>query len=534
MDRPHAERAPTSNSLLKHDPQFDLESGDLHKTTSTLAFEDSPVKRQRGPSPTSWYGKAWGMLFATEKVEAHGVGPLPEEERTDASFISNFTIWLTMNATISCFSTGTLGPLYFNLSLRDSALIVVFANIFSCGVPSFIALFGPRLGMRTMTIARYSFGYYPAILPALLNLISFLGFCAVNSIAAGQVLVAVNPGGLSTTAGIVVVAVVSMVISFCGYRVMHAIERWAWLPVIIAFILLSGFGGRHLTAAPSFASDVPATAANVLSFLSIIVGFTISWSGCSADFNTYMKPDIPSLTVCLYTFAGLYLPCVLIQILGAAFAAAALSGQVPTWEVAFGEGSIGNLMDVAMEPMGNFRKFLLILFSLGIISNNAPTQYAFSLSIQIVFPFLTRLPRFIFPVVGTAIYLPIAIAGANSFAAALSNFLGLLGFWSSIFAALLLVEHFLYRGGRFSSYNIDFWDRSSKLPPGIAALFASLCGGAFCVLGMDQVWFRGPFARSISGPEAHAGGDIGLEAGMAVATAVFIPARWLEKRVFGR
>ncbi|GAA5902554.1 hypothetical protein JCM6882_009315 [Rhodosporidiobolus microsporus] len=534
MDRPSAERTPTANTLLKHDPQLDLEGVEGSKPASTLAFEDSPVKGQRSPAPSSWYGKAWRLLTTTDNIEAHGVGPLPAEQRTDAHFFHNFTLWMTMNATISCFSTGTLGPLYFNLSLRDSALIVLFANIFSCGVPSFIALFGPRLGMRTMTIARYSFGYYPAILPALLNLISFLGFCAVNSIAAGQVLVAVNPGGLSTTAGIVIVAVVSMVISFCGYRVLHLIERWAWLPVIIAFILLSGFGGRHLGAATSFATDAPATAANVLSFLSIIIGFTISWSGCSADFNTYMKPDIPSTVVCLYTFAGLYLPCVLIQILGAAFAAAALSGEVPTWEAAFGDGSIGNLMDVAMEPMGNFRKFLLILFSLGIISNNAPTQYAFSLSIQIVFPFLTRVPRFVFPVVGTAIYLPIAIAGADSFAVALSNFLGLLGYWSSIFAVVLLIEHFLYRGGRFSSYNVDVWDRSSKLPLGLAALFASFCGFAFCVLGMDQVWFRGPFATSISGPEAHAGGDVGIEAGMAVAAVVFVPARWFEKRVTGR
>lgn len=73
-------------------------------------------------------------------------------------------------------------------------------------------------------------------------------------------------------------------------------------------------------------------------------------------------------------------------------------------------------------------------------ANNAPTQYAFSLSIQIVFPFLTRLPRFFLPIVGTAIYLPIAIAAAAHFAAALSNFLGILGYWSSIFVAILLVE----------------------------------------------------------------------------------------------
>lgn len=101
--------------------------------------------------------------------------------------------------------------------------------------------------MRQMAVARYSYGYFGAILPALLNLISFIGFCAINAIAAGQVLAAIKPGTISINVGIVIIAVVSMVISFCvssrselfpllwlipltriqGYRVMHICERWA-------------------------------------------------------------------------------------------------------------------------------------------------------------------------------------------------------------------------------------------------------------------------------------------------------------------
>ncbi|GAA5999823.1 hypothetical protein JCM10207_005927 [Rhodosporidiobolus poonsookiae] len=531
MDRPANERSATAQTLLK-DPQLDLEGG-AAPLPSSLAFDDSLVKDTR-PAPTTWYGKAWRAAMQGDNIESHGVAPLPPSSRTDARFLSNFTLWMTMNATIACFSTGSLGPYYYSLSMRDSFLIIVFCNIFSCGIPAYIAVFGPRLGMRTMSIARYSFGYYVAILPAFLNIISFIGFCAVNSIVAGQVLAAVNPGHLSVNAGIVIVAVISMVISFCGYRILHAFERWAWLPVVLAFILLIGFGGRHLGAATSFATDTPATAANVLSFISIVVGFTISWSGCSADFNTYMRPDVPSSTVVLYTFAGLYLPCCLIQLVGAAFGAAALSGLVPTWEAAFAEGSVGDLVAVALEPLHGFGKFLLILFSLGIISNNAPTQYAFSLSLQIVLPFLTRLPRFVLPIVGTAIYLPIAITAAAHFAAALSNFLGIIGYWSSIFAAILLSEHFLFRGGKFSSYPLENWDRSSRLPPGLAAAVACIAGAALVVLGMDQVWFRGPLARAVSGPDVHSGGDIGFETGMAVATVVFIPLRYVEKRVFGR
>lgn len=175
-----------------------------------------------------------------------------------------------------------------------------------------------------------------------------------------------------------------------------------------------------------------------------------------------MRPNVPSYLIFGYTFLGLIIPCILIQMLGAAFGAAALSGLVPTWEAAFADANVGSLVGVALEPLGGFGKFLLVLFSLGMIGasrclsrlfthsspdnryrgigNNAPTQYAFSLSMQVVFPFLTRLPRFFLPVVGTAIYLPIALAAAAHFSAALSNFLGLLGYWSSIFVMVLLIE----------------------------------------------------------------------------------------------
>lgn len=526
-----------SDSFSRPDTLYKSNSLEDGLSTPEADYDSKPVRAQvTEPLATALPQKLWRKLTTTELVEVHGAAPLSEAARTDSKFFQSFTIWLSMNATIACFSTGTLGPVLYGLSMKDSFLVIALVNIFSCGVPAYVAIFGPKLGARTMLVARYSFGYYPAILPALLNLISFVGFSAVNSIVAGQVLVAVNPGQLPITTGIVIVSIISMVISFFGYRVLHACERWAWLPITIAFILLAAFGGRHLGAAASYNTGAgESTAGGILSFISLIVGFTLSWSGCSADFNSYMRPDVSKVKVALYTFLGLYLPACLLQLLGSAFAAAALSGLVPTWEEGYNAGSVGGLVGVALEPLHGFGKFLLVLFALGMISNNAPTAYAFSLSCQIVFPFLTRVPRFLLVIICTAIYLPIAIVGATHFEDVLNNFLGLLGYWSSLFVAVLLTEHFVFRRHSFTSgYDLSIWDRSSKLPPGIAALFASFSGAAFCVVGMDQVWFRGPLARLITGPNEEFGGDIGFETGMAVAAIVYVPSRWLEKRIFKR
>lgn len=102
-------RTLTDQSLLDK-PARSSDSLEPAKPLHQLAFGDADyAKPAPVDAPTSWYGRTWAWLIRSENVEAHGVGPLKEDLRTDARFPSNFTLWLTMNATIACFSTGTLG-----------------------------------------------------------------------------------------------------------------------------------------------------------------------------------------------------------------------------------------------------------------------------------------------------------------------------------------------------------------------------------------------------------------------------------------
>ncbi|KAK4698285.1 hypothetical protein P7C70_g7995, partial [Phenoliferia sp. Uapishka_3] len=537
-------------------------------------------------------GTGYGVL-----LESHGIVPITVEERTETRFFQNFTLWpppttpkaarrdreaiadfpasaqvddehnhqcfLSWNSwttVLRPFTTSESGfilmccglQIDFQSPFQDSALIIVFSNIFSCAFPAYFGLWGPRLGLRMMTNARYSYGYYGAMLPTFFNLATFLGFCAINSIVGGQALSAVNPGHLSVSVGIVLIAVLSLVVSFCGYRVLHTLERWAWIPLVFSFVMLAGFGGRHLGSALAFEAS-PATAGSVLTFISIILGFTISYCGMTADMNTYMRPDVASSKVFFLTFAGIYLPCMLIQVLGAAFGCAALSGQVTTWGDAFGEGAIGPLIAVALEPLQGFGKVIVVILALGIITNNAPTVYSyafqtltpvkcttderthrsFSMSAQTFLPILIRVPRYLLPVVATAIYLPIGLVGATHFFAALSSFLGLIGYWASIFTTIFILEHLVFRRANFTNYDVSHWNEPGLLPVGIAAVFSSIVGAALAVLSMDQVWFRGPIARAIAG-SATSGGDVGIELGMAASGVSYLITRTIEKRMFGR
>ena len=86
----------------------------------------------------------------------------------------------------------------------------------------------------------------------------------------------------------------------------------------------------------------------------------------------------------------------------------------------------------------------------------------------------------------------------------------------------VLVEHFYFRKGDFALYDLQSWNVPSMLPQGAAALTASLLSFALVIPSMDQVWYRGPIARTT--------GDIGIEMAIAVTALFYVPLRHLEKR----
>ena len=46
----------------------------------------------------------------------------------------------------------------YGLSLRDSALVILFFCLLTTTAPAYLSTFGPKTGMRQMVQARYSFG----------------------------------------------------------------------------------------------------------------------------------------------------------------------------------------------------------------------------------------------------------------------------------------------------------------------------------------------------------------------------------------
>jgi purine-cytosine permease-like protein len=176
------------------------------------------------------------------------------------------------------------------LSLEAASFVILFFTLFSAIPPAAFSVLGPQTGMRQIVQARYSFGRYAVVVVALFNLATTTGWSIVSAIIAGETLSAVSGGSLSWDLGIVIISVISLVIAFLGYTVVHMYERWAWIPALIAILITVGCGGHLLKYQ---APTEPAVASTVLSFGCVIISFTVTWVTMASDFCVYMAPDTP-------------------------------------------------------------------------------------------------------------------------------------------------------------------------------------------------------------------------------------------------
>ncbi|TBU25726.1 permease for cytosine/purines, uracil, thiamine, allantoin-domain-containing protein [Dichomitus squalens] len=455
----------------------------------------------------------WGL-------EVNGITPIPEDQRTDRRLYQFFFVWFSANANILTLSAGTVGPAFFNLGILDSFFVIVVVDVLTCPFPAMFATFGPKLGTRSMVQARFSWGYYGAIIPSILNVLSMQGYLIVNTIIGGQTLAEVSDH-LNATLGIIIIALISLIITFCGCKVLHWYALLIWIPNIIAFIVMLAVGGMQLREAP-LTSVTPASAATLMTFGASLAATVVSWATLTPDYGVYHDRKASTWRLFFYAYLGFIISSLPAHMLGAAFAAA--SQSVPSWSSGLGDGNdVGGLIAAVLAPTGKFGKFLLVWLSLTAPSACAPSMYTACTSFMTIHRAFARLPRFVVAVISTAILIPVAIVGAGRFYETFETILALIGYWIAPFCAVVLTEHFLIRR-TFAAYNVPgAWDnpRHPNLPTPYPALCAFAVSIAFIVLCMQQQWWTGPVARQGTG-------DLGMLLGFVASVPVYAGARYAE------
>jgi len=438
------------------------------------------------------------FLLVKYNLEARGIQRVMPHERQsirELGYTQIGLLWFSINLAANNITLGMLGPVVFGLSFTDCALLSVFGMLVGCLPVAYVAAFGPRSGHRAMVLARYIMGWWPAKLVVVLNLIVLLGYCLIDAVVAGQILAAVSVNGdMSVIVGIVITAVITWSVTTFGYSVFHWYERYSWLPQIVVLSMLAGVAGPRFDLATPSQGDHRTVIGNRLSFFSLCLSAAITYAGGASDFFVYYPENSPRWRVFSVTMVGLSLSFTFAFILGIG-----LGSGVAT-DAAWGDAyhtSQGALIVAGYAPLGTFGQFCGVIVALGLIANMIAPTYVSGVDFQVLGKWCTYIPRFMWNTIGVVIYTVCAIAGRDRLAEIFTNFLALMGYWVSIWIAIFLEEHFIFRRGMKLDFDWDDWNQREKLPVGIAALVAFLVGWAGAILCMAQVWYVGPIAAEV-------------------------------------
>jgi NCS1 nucleoside transporter family len=439
--------------------------------------------------------KSFEDQLVVYNLEARGIQRVEPDERHSLKSLGYSQIamlWFSINLAANNITLGMLGPSVFGLGFLDASLCAVFGMLVGCLPVAYIATFGPRSGNRTMIFARYTMGWWPSRIVVILNIIVLLGYSLIDCVVAGQILSAISSDGLPIAVGIVIVAVLTWVITTFGYQIFHYYERYAWIPQLVVFSLLAGVSGPTYELNTKSEGDAATVTGTRLSFFSLCLAAAITYGGGAADYFVYYPEETPGWKIFSVTMAGLATSFTFAFIVGIGLASGVSKDD--TWASALNV-SQGALIVEGFRPLGTFGKFCSVIVALGLIQNLIPPTYSSGVDFQILGRYALRVPRVIWNTVGVVIYTVCALAGRAHLAEIFTNFLALMGYWVSIWIAITLEEHLLFR--RKVGFNWSTWHQKNKLPIGMAALIAFLVGWAGAILCMAQTWYVGPIARLV-------------------------------------
>ena len=524
--------ASTAASAYEKTPSVEALKKPLNHDNTTESPSIHEAHGADGSAAGGIFDKLLAMEAALDRklgIESHAIERIRAEEKVPQSWhqqAAMFLLWAGGLLNISTLSTGILGA-QLGFDFSRSVAITVFGNLLGAAVTGWCATLGPGTGLRQISISRYSFGWYPSKIAAALNVITQIGFSSLACITAGSAISAVSDGRVNKAVGIIIIAVGSTVVNFCGLKAVLLYEKYAWIVFFILFLVMYGeIAPRAEIKAESGLGGVDMSG-SALSLLAVMYGFSVSWCTLAADYYVHYPINTSRVKVFFLCTMGITVSTCVNMLLGCCIGTLIRADQTLS-DVYENEG-IGFLLQKLLYPRG-YAKFTLVVLSLAGIGQNSINLYSCALSIQQFARPFARIPRFMWSIALFGVVVGLAIGAGNSLSTYLLNFLSLLGYWMTSFFVLIFVEHYVFRKGSLDNYDLDGWSDPKRLPLGIAGCVAFLIGVAGWVLGMVQTWYVGPLGGLIGG----SGGDIANELTLVFTLITFIPLRYVELKYVGR
>ncbi|GAA2909854.1 cytosine permease [Streptosporangium fragile] len=363
-------------------------------------------------------------------VEPGGVEFIPLAERHGTPRQLLWT-WMSPNLEFATIFLGVLAVAAFGLSFWQAVLAVVVGTGLGAISHGVLSARGPSAGLPQMVLGRLPFGYWGNLIPSAFNTVAAgIGWFAVNSVSGALALNTLT--GLPAWLCLVVVVAAMVVLGFFGHNLVQAFERYAFpiLAVIFAVasvVILS-------KAQPGFAGSGGGLGGFLLT-VGATFGYTAGWNPYAADYTRYLPPESSRRAVGLYAGLGVFVPCVLLEIVGAA-------------SVTIGGDALGQPVSAFTGHLPGFVAGLTLLaIALGSVSANALNVYSGAMSLLTMG---VRLPltlrRAITALACGVIGFLVALSGLEDAGHKYEAFLLVISYWIGPWLGVVLVDGYLRRG----------------------------------------------------------------------------------------
>jgi NCS1 family nucleobase:cation symporter-1 len=266
-------------------------------------------------------------LAVTETAE-HTLIPIPEDART-STVAHQFWIWMGANIAPINWVLGALG-IYLGLSLWQTVAVLVAGNLIGMAVFGFFVLMGQQTAVSQMVLSRAAFGRRGAYLPAAMQGLLAVGWCAINTWIVLDLVIALfhkigiqGGNGLKIGVAIVIMAV-QVWLAAIGFRAIARFERWTvpiTLLVLLAMTIVAwtrtdvdwGYAGGGLEGKSLWSSLTTLMTA-------IGIGWGITWFAYASDYSRFVSASVSRRKLYLGSVLGQFVPTVWLGIFGATLA----------------------------------------------------------------------------------------------------------------------------------------------------------------------------------------------------------------------
>jgi nucleobase:cation symporter-1, NCS1 family len=437
-------------------------------------------------------------------VERHGIDIIPEADRK-MTVPGLFLMWSASMWNVENLVTGVI-MIAIGLSFVQAMVILIIGNL-SFFLAAAASLQGPRSGTSTFGVSRAVFGQRGGKGLAVISWVTMICYEIEGVALIGLAFIALGEqAGMSDSTGLKVGAVLvgmalQAVLPIFGHATMTRTLRLLAVPFLAVFILMTVLivPKVHLS-----------TISHGGSWATVFIGLTIAiassgigWVIQGNDYSRYLRSSTPPRKIIAAVTIGGGIPCLLLNILGAAVASAIKNASDP----------ISGLPQVFPSW---FLVPYLILAIPQVLALNSLNFYSSGLNIQAMG---IRIPRLIATSIDCVLCaaLSVVVILSNNFNSWLVDFEQLLILWVAPFTGVFLVDAWLRRN-RYDSSSLlagpgtIYWGSGGFRWPAVIAQLAGMTASAFC---LNSSVFEGPISSA-----AH-DADFSVLGGVLVAAVLY-------------